>query len=276
MVKAVVAAVVGAAVGAAVGATVAAVQGGDVGQGALRGAVTGAVGGAVLGAGGFLIGAQGLALAGTAHTLAEIGLAASSGALSGGVDARMQGGHFSQGLLPGAVGGLLGYGAGRAIGAVAQRWGLPTPESGGVGQQVGLMQSFRQWAARAGSGAALSEDTIPVGNRLSTVRFTQPGEVFERFESTQLSSKVLPGGGLQPGTFATTPGTGLNQLNVNQALNLPLKNIPRDVRFTIEPPAGTAVIGPNSIVGGTESEVQFIYGLPRVGAVKGPYRVPRD
>ena len=139
------AAVVGAIVGAAVNAAVAAIRGEDVGRAAVRGAAAGAASGALLGAGGFAIGAQGLALAGTAKTLAEVGIAAASGAVGGGVDSRYQGGSFSDGLLPGAASGVLGYGASRAIGAVAQRWGLPTPEPGAPGQQVGLMQSFRQW-----------------------------------------------------------------------------------------------------------------------------------
>lgn len=134
-------AVVGATVSIAIGAATGQIHSWkDVG----RFAAVGAVSGAILGGGGYLIGAQ-LALAGTAKTLAEIGLAAASGAVGGGVDSRMQGGSFSDGLLPGAAGGVLGYGASRAIGAVAQRWGLPTPEPGAPSQQVGLMQSFRQW-----------------------------------------------------------------------------------------------------------------------------------
>ena len=245
-----------------------------MGQGALRGAVTGAVGGAVLGAGGFLIGAQGLALAGTAHTLAEIGLAASSGALSGGVDARMQGGHFSQGLLPGAVGGLLGYGAGRAIGAVAQRWGLPTPEPGGVGQQVGLMQSFRQWAARAGAGAALSEDTIPVGNRLlaprgainAPVKFTKPGETFIRVSTNPqgLNFSFRSPGGAQAGTYAFPEDQFLkfqnNPLTIKYFGDLP--GAQPTIYGRITPPSGTPIqrgIVPGGQFGGSggAQEVYF-------------------
>jgi hypothetical protein len=160
VIAAVKAAVVGAAVGAAINASVAAIRGEDIGEAAWRGARAGAASGALLGAGGFAIGAQGFALAGTAKTLAEIGIAAASGAVGGGVDSHIQGGSFNRGLLPGAVGGVLGYGASRAIGAVAQRWGLPTPEPGAPGQQLGLMQSFRQWAANAGANTRGSFDDI--------------------------------------------------------------------------------------------------------------------
>jgi hypothetical protein len=136
--------VVGAAVGAAINATAAAIRGEDIGKAALRGAISGAASGALMGGGGYVIGAK-LALAGTAKTLAEVGLSAASGALGGGIDSRMQGGSFSDGLLPGTIGGVLGYGASRASGAVVNRLGLPTPEPGASGQQLGLMQSFRQW-----------------------------------------------------------------------------------------------------------------------------------
>jgi len=114
IVAAVKAAVVGAVVGAAINASVAAIRGEDIGEAAWRGARAGAASGALLGAGGFAIGAQGFALAGTAKTLAEIGIAGASGAVGGGVDSHIQGGSFSDGLLPGTVGGILGYGASRA------------------------------------------------------------------------------------------------------------------------------------------------------------------
>jgi hypothetical protein len=131
-----------------------------------------------MGGGGYVIGTK-LALAGTAKTLAEIGLSAASGAVGGGVDSRMQGGSFSDGLLSGSIGGVLGYGASRAIGAVAQRWGLPTPEPGAPGQQLGLMQSFRQGLSKAGAGAAANSDDAfqTMLRRVETLDFsTGPGQ----------------------------------------------------------------------------------------------------
>ena len=146
------AAVIGAAVGAVVNGAVAAVRGQPIGSAAWRGATVGAVSGGVLGAGGYLIGPQVLALGGTAKTLAEIGLSAASGAVGGGVDSRMQGGAFSRGLVPGAVGGMLGYGISEGIGAIF-RIPTETPNTVQLGNQAALSQQTRQFLGEVGLGA---------------------------------------------------------------------------------------------------------------------------
>jgi hypothetical protein len=40
------------------------------------------------------------------------------------------------------------------------------------------------------------------GTELSTIRYTQPGESFIRYESPELTTRITPGGGVTPGTFA--------------------------------------------------------------------------
>jgi RHS repeat-associated protein len=97
---------------------------------------------------------------------------------------------------------------------------------------------------------------------LSTIRYTQEGESFVRYEGGNPAfTRVTPDGGLQPGTFAAPASDGIQPLgSLNGLYNLPNPEIPRAIYFQITPPMGTAVIGPSSVVGGTGSEVVFPFG----------------
>jgi hypothetical protein len=99
---------------------------------------------------------------------------------------------------------------------------------------------------------------------LSTIRFTQEGESFIRYETGNPAfSRVTAGGGLQPGTFVAPASDGVQGVgSLNDLYNLPTPELPRTSYFEINPPAGTAVIGPRSVVGGSGGEVIFPFGAP--------------
>jgi RHS repeat-associated protein len=98
---------------------------------------------------------------------------------------------------------------------------------------------------------------------LSEIRYTQAGEKFLRYESANPAfSRVTPRGGVTPGTYAAPASDGL--VPVGQRIstyNLPSPNIPRTNYVMLEPPPGTPVIGPRTVVGGTGNEVIFPFGF---------------
>jgi len=99
---------------------------------------------------------------------------------------------------------------------------------------------------------------------LSTVRFTQDGESFIRYETGNPAfSRVTADGGLLPGTYAAPVSEGVQvQGALNDLYNLPSPELPRTNYFQIYPPAGTPVIGPGTVTGGSGSEVIFPSGVP--------------
>jgi RHS repeat-associated protein len=98
---------------------------------------------------------------------------------------------------------------------------------------------------------------------LSEIRYTQPGETFIRYESGNPAfSRITPNGGVTPGTFAAPASDGLVSVSQrNRAYNLPSASIPRARHVILEPPAGTTVIGPRPVMGGTGNEVYFPDGF---------------
>jgi RHS repeat-associated protein len=100
-------------------------------------------------------------------------------------------------------------------------------------------------------------------NALSTLRYTQEGETFLRYESDAPAfSRVTSSGGVTPGTFAAPASDGLVPISDRAAVyNLPNPEISRPNAITLQPPAGTAIIGPKPVEGGTGSEVIFPNGF---------------
>ncbi|MGH7022511.1 MAG: hypothetical protein ACREEB_02835, partial [Caulobacteraceae bacterium] len=88
-------------------------------------------------------------------------------------------------------------------------------------------------------------------------------ESFIRYESGNPAfSRVTPSGGLQPCTFAAPSGEGVqSQAALSESYNLPDPDIARGTYFEVNPPAGTPVIGPGPVSGGTGSEVEFPFGV---------------
>jgi hypothetical protein len=130
----------------------------------------------------------------------------------------------------------------------------------------------------SGPGPMPADATItPLGGPRapSAIRFTQPGEVFIRYEGGNPSfTRVTPNGGLQPGTYAAPSSQGVRpQQSLVELYNLPNPQIPREVFFWIRPPAGTPIVGPRSVVGGTGTEVFFPSGVPP-GSTSAPSPTP--
>jgi RHS repeat-associated protein len=98
---------------------------------------------------------------------------------------------------------------------------------------------------------------------LSEIRYTQPGEAFIRYESGNAAfSRITSRGGVTPGTFAAPTSDGLvPALQRTRTYNLPSPAIPRPNHVILEPPAGTLVIGPRPVMGGTGNEVLFPQGF---------------
>jgi len=98
---------------------------------------------------------------------------------------------------------------------------------------------------------------------LSTYRLTTEGETFMRYESANPAfSRVTPTGGVTPGTFAAPASDGLIPVGERvPTYNLPSPNIPRPNAIPLNPPAGTPVIGPRPVSGGTGNEVIFPFGF---------------
>jgi len=107
------------------------------------------------------------------------------------------------------------------------------------------------------AGAAKAAST-----ELSVMRYTQKGETFLRYESTAFSSRITSSGGVTAQTFAAPISDGLVPLaQRSSTYNLFSPNVLRTEVFTLRPPAGTAIIGPRSVVGGTGKEVIFPVGF---------------
>lgn len=98
---------------------------------------------------------------------------------------------------------------------------------------------------------------------VSEIRYTQAGEQFMRYESANRAfSRVTPKRGVTPGTFAAPASDGLVPVDARiSTYNLPSPNIPRTNHVLLEPPPGTPVIGPRTVVGGTGNEVIFPFGF---------------
>ena len=112
-------------------------------------------------------------------------------------------------------------------------------------------------AAKGGSLAAKLAST-----ELSVIRYTQEGEKFLRYESANTAfSRITSSGGVTPGTFAAPASDGMVPLMQRAGMyNLPNPEILRPNVFKLQPPAGTPVIGPRSVVGGPGNEVIFPFG----------------
>jgi RHS repeat-associated protein len=98
---------------------------------------------------------------------------------------------------------------------------------------------------------------------LSTYRYTQAGEKFIRYESGNPAfSRVTPSGGVRPGTYAAPASDGVVPAGQRvSTYNLPDPQIPRPNYVMLEPPAGTPIIGPGPVMGGTGNEVIFPFGF---------------
>jgi hypothetical protein len=130
-----------------------------------------------------------------------------------------------------------------------------------VGDVVGGAKIGRK-AIKFAEDAARSADTIAEGMRISPYRVTGPGETFIRYESgNPVFSKITPSGGVKPGTFAAPVSDGIVPLAERvSTYNLPSPGISRPNATTLQPPAGTPIIGPRPVSGGTGNEVIFWMG----------------
>jgi hypothetical protein len=98
---------------------------------------------------------------------------------------------------------------------------------------------------------------------VSEIRYTQAGEQFIRYESANRAfSRVTPKRGVTPGTFAAPASDGLVPVGARiSTYNLPSTDIPRTNHVLLNPPPGTPIIGPRTVVGGTGNEVIFPFGF---------------
>jgi hypothetical protein len=104
-----------------------------------------------------------------------------------------------------------------------------------------------------------AETTVArTGTELSTIRYTQPGESFIRYESPQLTTRITPGGGVTPGTYAAPISDGFVPVEFRTSVyNLYGPEIRTDA-YLLRPPSGTPIIGPRPVVGGPGNEVIFL------------------
>jgi len=117
--------------------------------------------------------------------------------------------------------------------------------------------------AEAPLPSVLPPPEVPSNGGLpSTLRYTQPGETFIRYESGNPAfSKVSSNGSVAPGTYAAPASDGVIPISGRAgAYNLPSPEIPRSQVFQLQPAAGTPIIGPRPVVGGTGNEVLFPSG----------------
>jgi RHS repeat-associated protein len=112
-------------------------------------------------------------------------------------------------------------------------------------------------------GARAAGAATETSRALSTIRYTQPGEKFYRYESANpVFSRITSGGGVTRGTFAAPASDGFVPVGQRAArYNLPRPEIPRPRSVLLEPHAGTPVIGPRTVSGGTGNEVIFPLGF---------------
>jgi RHS repeat-associated protein len=112
--------------------------------------------------------------------------------------------------------------------------------------------------ARTAAQGAVSESRA-----LDPQRLTQDGETFVRYESGNPDfSRVTPSGGVTAGTYAAPASDGLVPLAERaRVYNLPNPEIPRANVTVLQPPAGTPIIGPKPVMGGTGDEVIFPDGF---------------
>jgi RHS repeat-associated protein len=122
-------------------------------------------------------------------------------------------------------------------------------------------------AALAGLGRLISKafrasEAETTSTALSTIRVTQPGETFYRYETANPAfSRITSNGGVTPKTFAAPASDGVVPLELRvSSYNFPHPEIPRPIVRTLYPPPGAAIIGPRSVVEGTKNEVMFPFG----------------
>ncbi|HEU5363886.1 MAG TPA: RHS repeat-associated core domain-containing protein, partial [Hanamia sp.] len=113
-------------------------------------------------------------------------------------------------------------------------------------------------------GTAIDEGFTQIESKeLSTIRYTQEGETFMRYESANKDfSHITQRGGVIPETYAAPSSDGIIDLERRISVyNLPGKDIPRPNTFILKPPVGTPIIGPRPVAGGTGNEVFFPFGF---------------
>jgi hypothetical protein len=98
---------------------------------------------------------------------------------------------------------------------------------------------------------------------LSTLRYTQPGETFIRYESGNAAfSRITTTGGVRIGTYAAPRADGVVEVTRRASVyNLPDPMILRTQSFMLRPPPNTMIIGPRPVAGGTGNEVLFPWGF---------------
>jgi RHS repeat-associated protein len=146
-------------------------------------------------------------------------------------------------------------------------------------QLTTLLMSFLPMSP-GGFGLGIRGSTIECksaskSNLPSTLRLTGQGETFIRYESGHSKyTRVTPGGGLLPGTYAAPSSEGILQnTRLSTQYNLPDPQIARTLYYEIKPPQGTWVEGPRPVVGGGGNEVIFPFGTAS-GSVGSPTLVP--
>jgi hypothetical protein len=124
-------------------------------------------------------------------------------------------------------------------------------------------------------GSTIECKSASKSNLPSTLRLTGQGETFIRYESGHSKyTRVTPGGGLLPGTYAAPSSEGILQnTRLSTQYNLPDPQIARTLYYEIKPPQGTWVEGPRPVVGGGGNEVIFPFGTAS-GSVGSPTLVP--
>ena len=130
------------------------------------------------------------------------------------------------------------------------------------GAVAGIAAQIALGSALAAAEMASTTTVAQTGTELSTLRYTQPGEVFIRYESPALTTRITSGGGVTPGTFAAPISDGLVPVELRTGVyNLYGPEIRTDA-YLLRPPPGTPIIGPRPVAGGTGNEVIFPNGHP--------------
>lgn len=136
---------------------------------------------------------------------------------------------------------------------------------GGLGTiENGIKTGLTQISSTAALDATQLTKTVAADTTaLSTYRITQEGETFIRYESADPAyTRVTPSGGVTPGTYAAPASDGIiPPEDVIPTYNLPSPQISRPNVNILTPPAGTPIIGPRPVVGGTGNEVIFPMGF---------------
>jgi hypothetical protein len=173
-----------------------------------------------------------------------------------------------EGAFKGAVGGAAGgFAGGFTGGLIASGGNLNTALQSGIGgaKSGAILGGIVGGSTRAVEAYNKGQNPFlnaPHTNLPSTIRLTQAGEKYTRYESGDPRfTKINDYGGLKPDTYAAPANEGIIPPNLrSDVYNLPNPQIPRPVVIPINPEPGIPIIGPRPVSGGTGNEVIFPFG----------------